>query len=400
MTQRSKPLVTIRHELPALERVAYLNTGSVGLLPRRTAQAIAAENERQLSEGRSNFKRFLEDYIQLLEGLRARVARLLGADADEIALTHHTTDGVNIAVWGLNWRPGDEIVTTTGEHEGGFMPVYAAARRFDLRLRVVDVGSGSEVTSREAADRVIAALSPRTRLAVVSHVMWRTGAVLPLAEIAAAAHRVGALVAVDGAQSAGALPVDVRHLGVDFYTVSGQKWLCGPEGTGALYVRRERLSELALTFAGYFSLSTYPAADHTGYFIPAPGARRFETSSVYWPALYGLNESLRWLEEEAGYDWIFERRRAITQRCREMLAELPGVTVHSPPDDSGLTTFSMAGLEPVAASNALADMGIIIRSLHDPERLRVSTAFFNNDDDLARLREGLFALRALRAKVT
>jgi L-cysteine/cystine lyase len=281
-------------------------------------------------------------------------------------------------------------MTTTAEHEGGFLPVYAAARRFGLGLRVVNVGDGAD-----AANRIADALSPRTRMVVVSHVLWKTGAVLPLADIAAAAHRVGALIVVDGAQSVGAIPVNVRALDVDVYTVSGQKWLCGPEGTGGLYVRRERIGELSPTFVGYSTLSMHPASDHTGYFMPAPGAHRYEVGTVYRPALYGLNESLRWLDETVGYAWIFERRRAITARCREVLAETPGVTPHSPPNaDAGLTTFSVDGLAPEPAFNALFDLGVSIRSLPDPARFRVSTHFFNDDDDLARLREGLLTLRA------
>jgi L-cysteine/cystine lyase len=387
----SERLAAARRELPVTERLAYLNTGTASPLPRGTAQAIAAEAERQLLEGRSNFKRFFEDYLRLFNDLRARFARLLGADEDEIALTHHTTEGMNIAVWGLNWQAGDEIVTTDAEHEGGFMPVYVAAQRLGLTLRVAEIGDG-----QDAAERVIAALSPRTRLVVVSHVLWKTGVVLPLADIAAAAHRLGALVAVDGAQAVGAIPVDVRGLGVDFYAAPGHKWLCGPEGTGVLYVRRERLSELAPTFAGFLTLKfdTHPVADQTGYFLPAPGARRYETSTLYWPALFGLSESLRWLEETLGYDWVFAHGHAITRRCREMLAAMPGVTVHSPPAAAGLTALSMAGLDPTKASTALAEMGVVIRPVPDPDRFRVSTAFFNSEDDLARLCEGLQSLAA------
>ncbi len=380
-------LTSIRQELPAVQRLAYLNTGSIGPLPRRAAQAIAAEAERQLLEGRVHSKQFIEESPRFLTALRARFARLLSADADEIALTRNTTEGMNIAVWGINWRMGDEIITTRTEHEGGYLPVYAAARRFGLSLRVVDIGERADPTA------LLAALTPRARLVVVSHVQWKTGAILPLAEVAQAAHRVGAWVAVDGAQSAGAIPIDVRASDVDFYAVSGQKWLCGPEGTGALYVRRERLSELAPTYVGYSTLAPYPAADNAGYFLPAPGAKRFECGTVYWPALYGLNESLRWLEEEVGYEWVFAQRRAVTERCREILAETPGVTIHSPPHEAGLTVFSVAGLEPMAASDALAEMGVMIRSVRDPDRLRVSTGFFNNEEDVFRLRDGLLKLR-------
>ena len=114
-----------------------------------------------------------------------------------------------------------------------------------------------------------------------------------------------------------------------------------------------------------------------------------------WPALYGLNESLRWLEEDVGHEWIFERGQAMTQKCRTMLAELPGVALLSPITAAGLTAFTVEGAAPQAASYALYDMGVVVRSLHNPECLRVSTAFFNDEADLARLREGLLALGAL-----
>ena len=115
-------VAAIRAELPVVERQVYLNSGTAGPLPRRTAAAIAAANERQLLDGRASFRPYIEEYFPLLADVRAGIARLLGAGAEEIALTHHTSEGMNIAVWGLNWQPGDEIVTTTEEHPGGLLP--------------------------------------------------------------------------------------------------------------------------------------------------------------------------------------------------------------------------------------------------------------------------------------
>lgn len=407
----SQRFCAVREQLPVTERYAYLNTGTAGPLPRRAVAAIAHWNERQALEGRADFTLYLQEYWPLLDDLRAHFAKLLGANADEIALTHHTTEGLNIVAWGLNWRPGDEIVTTSLEHEGGLLPVYAVVRRFGLTLRIVD--GGTYATKDEWADKIAAALSPRTRLVMVSHVSYQTGTVLPVQGIVEAAHRVGALVAVDGAQSAGAIPINVHEMNVDFYAVPGQKWLCGPEGVGALYVRRERLSELAPTFVGFASLRLLtdgafaPVIDLSGYFIPAPDARRYEVGTVYWPALFGMRESLRWLEE-LGYDWIYHQTQVITRRCRERLAELPGLALHSPDEHAGLTSFSLPGVHAQVAVKVLAERGVIIRTL--PYRtgtaalcpnsgtvpqhwLRVSTGFFNSEDDLARLCDGLRTLQ-------
>ncbi len=386
-------VAAVRRELPAAEGQVYLNSGTAGPLPRRTAEVIAAENARQLRAGRATIKTYFDEYLPMQATVRARFARLLGADVDEIALTHHTTEGMNIACWGLNWQPGDEIVTTSHEHEGGLLPAYAVARRFGVTLRVVDLDRGGE----DIAGAIAAAITSRTRLVVVSHVAFTTGAALPVAAIAAAAHRVGAYVAVDGAQSCGAIPVDVRDLDVDFYAVPGQKWLCGAEGVGALYVRRERIPELLPTFVGFSSIRDQESMDLSGYFMPAAGAARYEQGTLYWPGLFGMNESLRWLEEDAGWPWIYEQTAAITDRCRSMLGGLPGVTIHTPVPHGSLTAFSIAGLDPQATVTQLAERGIIIRAVPFYNWLRVSTAFFNTDEDLDRLHDALLDLRAAGA---
>jgi L-cysteine/cystine lyase len=375
-------------EFPAVGQKVYLNTGSVGPLSKRVFQAMQEVEERQLQEGRSDLRVYKEEFFPAREELRERFANLIGANSGEIALTHHTTEGMNIAVWGVNWRPGDEIVTTTLEHEAGLLPVYAAARRFGLSIKVVDLGLGEGAV----VDKIAAAISGRTRLVVISHVAYTTGAVLPLAEVVSVAHKMGALVAVDGAQSAGAIPVNVRDLGVDFYAMPGQKWLCGPEGMGALYLRHDRLDEIAPTFVGFFAMRDSDAMDLSGHFIPAPSAQRYETSTIYWPAVYGMREALRWFQDDLGLDWIFTSIDEITRHCREMLAAVPGGTVHSPENIAGLTTFSLDGREAEPIVYALAEKGVIIRRMREPTWMRVSTSFFNSRADLELLCEGLSAV--------
>jgi L-cysteine/cystine lyase len=384
----ARRLPAIREEFPVLSRVAYLNTGTAGPRGQPTAEAMGALAQRQLLDGRSNFHMYLNEYFPMAAELRGRFARVLGAVEDEVGLTHHTTEGMNIAVWGINWRPGDEVITTSGEHDGAWLPVYAAVRRYGLTLRVVDVGSDDA----ELLTGLTAALSPRTRLVVLSHVLYKTGAVLPLAEIARVTHQAGALLAVDGAQSGGAMPVNVRALGVDLYAIPGQKWLCGPEGMGAVYVRRERISEFLPTFVGGFGLRSFTDCDVSGFFMPAPGARRFEVGTIYWPAVAGMAASLRWIEDDLGLPAVYAQIAAITRRCREILAEVPGCTVHTPAQHAGLTAFSVDGLEPVATAQALAERGVVVRSVHDPDYLRVSTGFYNDESDLIRLRDALIDL--------
>lgn len=374
----------IRQELPATTYSVYLNTGSCGPLPRRTVAVLQTEAERELAAGRVDPKQ-REHHAALADDLRSRFARLLGARPDEIAFTRHTTDGMNIGIWGLNWQPGDALVTTAFEHQGGIVPAYLAAQRLGLTARVVDLGLGDG----DMVGRLEQAITSRTRLLSISHVSWMSGARMPLAEIAEMAHRHHVLVLVDAAQSAGAIPLNVRELDVDMLAVPGQKWLCGPEGVGAFYIRRDRLGEIAPTFSGFSSLASGEHMDYAGAFQLAPGARRYEVGTVYHPSLFAMRESLRWLEEEVGWDWAFARIASLTQRAMELLSQLAGVRIMTPSRQSGLVSFVIEGKAPPDVVAGLAQRGILIRSLPFVNWLRVSAGFYNTEEDLIRLRDAL-----------
>ncbi len=378
-------IATVRREAPATQANAYLNAGTNGPLSRYAAEAIAAANQNQLADGRIG-PGIYEKSLAISTELRSAFARLLGADDDEIALTHHTTDGMNIAVWGQKYREMDEIVTTSLEHPGGLVPVLVAAKRFGATVRVVPVEVSDDGPTTAA--KVLAAITARTRLVAVSHVSWKSGVVLPLHEIAERVHAVGGLLAVDGAQSAGAIAIDARALDVDYYACPGQKWLCGPDGVGALYVRRERIADTQQTFAGGRALRDGNAWDNSGNYLPGTTAQRFEVATVYKPALAGMLASLRWLER-LGYAAIYERIQALTAHCRETLSATPGVTVYTPAAQAGLTSFNIDGVDPVQASARLGEMGVLIRSVSNPDLLRASTSFYNDESDVEKLRRGI-----------
>ena len=210
---------------------------------------------------------------------------LVGADPGTTALTSSTTEGCNIVLAGLGLDAGDEIVTTTDEHFGLLGPLATSGARV--------------VVVEPDPDRILAAVTPRTRLIATSQVLWTTGAVLPVRELR---ERSGVPVLVDGAQSAGAIPVDVA--GMDFFTISGQKWLCGPDATGALVVTDpERLRVAA---PSYFSQTSY---ERDGSFEPREGAARFEQS---WWSPASLNGLLAALDQRPG--WALDhawRRRSV-----------------------------------------------------------------------------------------
>jgi L-cysteine/cystine lyase len=372
----------IRSQLPATEAAAYLNTGTHGPLPTRTNEVMAAAAAAELRDGRANMQAFM-DYRERAAALRGMLASALGADEAEIALARSTTEGMNMAVWGLDWKPGDVVVTTNVEHGGGLIPLYQLHRRYGVTIKFADATSGEP---DEVLAAMESAISPGVRLVVLSHVAYGTGALLPLREVAALAHERGALVLVDGAQSVGATEVDFHALGVDFYAFPGQKWLCGPEGTGGLYVRAAAMSQLQPTYVGF------GAVDHDKYrpnnpdsFEVIGAAASYEAGTFYRPAIRGLAASLSWLCEDIGLSVIYERIRGLREHCVERLGELDGVRLMAPASAlAGLVAFRHPDLDPAKCVAYLAEHRVSIRSIPDNGALRFSCGFYNTPDEIDR----------------
>ena len=383
-------LVAVRAGLPSLSAGIYLNTGSVGPLPAETAKAMADVAEYELTIGRAHPDYWLETLERMSEA-RAAVATIVGAGLDAIALMHSTTDGMNVATWAADWRPGDRAVTTTHEHAGGLGPLYALRDRSGIELAFADVGDGGDDERTLAAfDRAIV---PGTRLVSLSHVLWTTGAVLPVVTIAELAHSRGALVAVDGAQAAGAIPVDVAALGVDFYAVPGQKWLLGPEGMGGLWVAPGVLERARRTFAGHLSFASYDSAG-TGRL--QPDARRFEATTFHRSSIIGLARSIGWLAMYVGLEFVHRRGPALARHTAEALAGIPGVELVTPPARmASLVTFRIVGW---TSAEATAELGsrvfAVIRSIPPLDAVRASVGFFNSEDELDRFVDGVRLLAA------
>ncbi len=391
MTTTEK-ITLIRNSMPVTREKVYLNTGAVGPLSTITTEMLLQSQARELAEGRGTMAGF-QLLIETRTELRKAFADLVKASPQEIALTHHTTDGMNIVAHGLQWQPGDEIALTDCEHPGGFMPPFVLRQRQGVTLKFVKLDAAD--SPEEVLAKFEAALTPRTRLLVFSHVAWNTGLRLPLAEIVAMGHRRQVLSLVDGAQSAGAIPLDLPASGVDFYAMPGQKWLCGPEGTGALYVRQDRLSLLWPTFAGYATVGSTGAADMTGYFVPAKGATRYEVGTINRPTAGAMAANLTWLAETVGWSWIHVRIAHLAEYAYQALSRLSGVAVITPPGpQAGLITFNLEGYDPARVMTRLVEEEVILRFLTQPYALRISTGFYNTKEDIDRLISALEAILA------
>jgi L-cysteine/cystine lyase len=350
-----------------LARFAYLNAGTFGPLPQRTAAAMREVEERELAEGRAG-RAYFEALIADRAALRVALGGVVGAPPECIALTSSTTEGCNIVLRGLGIEEGDEVVTTDSEHPGLFGGLVTA--RAELRI--------AEIRRRpaaEALDAIEAQITSKTRLIALSHVSWHTGAVLPIRELATR----GIPLLVDGAQSAGAIPVDVRELGCDFYTVSGQKWLLGPAATGGLYVREDRLDDCRVAAPSYVSWQ------HPEYEL-VEGAPRYEGFIASASSVAGLLASIAFADETGGERFAYAR--AMTERCRELLAERGEEVVTAP--EQG-TLVSWRADDPAELVARLGEQDVVVRDLPGTGWVRASCGFWTSEDDLERLVQGVAA---------
>ena len=348
----------LRAQFPVLERVAYLNAGTNGPVPRRAFDAAEASLREQLEQGRSN-KAWFEHQVERIDGLRERVGALFAATAADVAITGSTTDGINSVLHAVDIQPGDEILTSDEEHPGVLGPLATARDTRGARVRVVPFAD------------LPGEVGPDTRFVVCSHVSWATGRMMDSGPLKAS----DAIVALDGAQGLGAVPLDMRELGCHFYAASGQKWLCGPGGMGYMYAHPDVVAGLPAPWPGYHVLE-----DPERGLDPAlwPDARRFGTGFPVPHHVEWAHASLDVLEGPGLYGGI-ERADLFAQ----MLSDR-GVAV-APRGSSTLVSFEAP--DPVAFTERAAADGIVVRAIPGRALARASVGAWNTPEELERLAE-------------
>jgi L-cysteine/cystine lyase len=375
----------LRAELPATAAGIFMNAGTCGPIPVTAARAAAEVAEHELTVGRAHRDAYDELLLRMDEA-RASIAAIVGTSFDRVAMTHSTTEGMCLAVDAVAWRRGDRIVTTDNEHPGITAPLAMLRDRVGVEIDVVAVGDGGD------EDRVVAgieaAIRRETRLVAVSHVLWTTGAILPAARIVEVAHAQGVPVALDGAQAAGAIPLDVDAIGAEFYALPGQKWLLGPEGTGALAVSREALGWAEPSFAGFFSSATPYSVGRDHLWADA---RRFESAGFNKPSIVALARSTGWLSMYVGLPWSHARAAALARDAAERLARIPGVTVATPRSNAAtLVSFSVRGWGAQAVVDELGRrIFLIARAIPGTGLLRLSVGWWNTEDEVGRVADAV-----------
>lgn len=344
------------------DRLSYMNAGTEGPIPRRAVEAVNQRIAYEAEHGRCG-RPYFDELMDLAGRLRAGYAEILQCEAANVALTGSTTDGVNTVIAGLDLRPGDEVLTSDEEHPGVLAPLGRARRRQGISVRLAPF------------TRIAEEVSSHTRLVACSHVSWVGGKVVD----AAALRATGVPFLLDGAQGIGAVAVDVAELGCDYYAASGQKWLCGPEGSGTLFVRPDRLEELLVPWPGYGSLADPEQALE---FEVAPGAGRLDHGFPMAMRSAWALASLAVLGE-AGWDWIYERAASLAAALATRLRER-GLDVQ-PRGRSTLVSWKTD--DAAAEVERLRAEQIVVRSIPSFGLVRASVGAWCSEEEIARLAE-------------
>lgn len=391
MTIHASNIETVRQRLraamPATHKWAYFDHAAMSPLPRPTADAIQTWLQEAVEIGNPIWP----DWVKQVEAMRADAARLIGAQDEEIALVGNTTAGIGLVAEGIDWRPGDNVVTLADEFPSNVYPWFNLSSRGVETRRVP-----TDVSGRLDIDRLAEACDSRTRVVSVSWIGFATGYRHDIGRIASVVHERDALLFVDAIQGLGAFPLDVNQMGIDFLAADGHKWLLGPEGAGIAYIRREHLDRLRPFGVGWHSVPSTQDFTHIELNL-RPAAARYEGGSQNNAGMLALGASLKLLMD-CGIDAVAASILDFTDRACDRLAAIGAKIVSDRRPDhregqqrSGIVSFELPGRDPLAVKRHALRQDVVFGCRAG--RLRISPHAYNNDDDLDRLVEALVSFR-------
>ena len=360
----------------------YLNTGGLGPDSEPVLSAVEA-TMRQLQE-------HSETGHHLIEPARVTLAGFLGAQTDEICFTRNATESNSIIAAGLDLHAGDEVIFESHAHPGGSFPWFNQVKQRGVVVRLFEPHGGTPAGNVERIQELI---SPRTKVIQLSHLTCTTGEVLPVREVAKLARARGIWSHVDGAQSAGMIPVDMKTLGCDSYAISGHKWLGGPHGTGVLFLRRSQLEAVAPTGIGAYSGDLPRLPGELKY---KPGAVRHEYGTRNAGAIVGLAEAVR-LQQSIGPDRIAAYGRELATMLMDGFKGLTGIETLTPSHDEMRGSIVTIRHQRANASKLfgylLQEHRLRCRPVTELglEAVRISTHVFNSHADCERVIAGVTA---------
>ena len=385
----------LRSLCPALQNKTYFNYGGQGPLPSSSLEAITASWSRiqELGPFTADVWPFIGTEVN---STRRLLAQCCGVPPHRLALTENVTSGCVLPLWGLPFTEGDRLLIGDCEHPGVVSACVELARRQNLAIDVLPVKHlrGDQAHCDAAVlEAITQSLTPRTRLVVLSHLLWNTGQVMPIAAVADQLnqHPQQPFLLVDAAQSFGQLPIEDAASAADIYAFTGHKWACGPEGLGGVALSERVLAEAAPTVIGWRSLRDESKANLNGSDLFHHDSRRFEVATSCVPLMAGLRCSLQLLEEQGSAQQRWERIRTLSDSLWQALQKLEGVTpLLDVAPASGLVSFQVdSDMTPAERVKHLGTKGLWIRDLADPSCLRACTHVMTTASELAELEAAL-----------
>ncbi|NJM27328.1 MAG: aminotransferase class V-fold PLP-dependent enzyme [Pseudanabaena sp. RU_4_16] len=374
-------ILTHRSYYPALKNRTYFNYGGQGPMCQTALERIAQNYQHIESLG--SFSAAANAWgVEEAERLREAIATEFNVKVQTITLTEDTTVGCNIALWSINWQQGDRLLLSDCEHPGIIAIATQLQSRFGIEFSYFPLQQTLNGSDRDVIEAISTHLHPRTRMVMLSHICWNTGQVLPLKQIAQACHQHGILVAVDAAQSAGAVPLDLADLEADFYAFTGHKWWCGPLGVGGLYIRPEIFDRALPTFIGWRGITACkPNVEWQ------QNGQKFEVASSAYPLYGALREAIAHANQWGNQRERYERMCKLSGILWQKLAAIPQLAcLRANPPQAGLVAFTIVGKSPVAVMHKLeCEHQILIRSIPDPDCLRASVHYLTVEDEIDRL---------------
>ncbi len=368
-----------RDAFPALANKSYFNYGGQGPMPQSAIDAVAQAHIKiqQLGPFGNAVYPWLE---KEMASARHAIASELNVSSDTITLTENVTVGCNIAMWGINWQPGDHLLLTDCEHHAIVAIANAIAKRFNVEVTTCPI-----LHSPNPVETISQHLQPNTRLVVVSHILWNNGQVLEVDKIAEICSSNQTKLLVDAAQSVGMMPLDLNLLAVDFYAFTGHKWLCGAAGLGGLYVRPEAKSSLLATFVGWRSVTTDNQGQPQDWHSDG---RSYEIATSDFPLLLGLREAIayhnNWGNAEVRYQQILKNSEYLWQK----LQSIPQIQcLLSSPPQSGLVSFQLASQQGTSGElvKFLESQAIFARTIAHPDCVRACVHYFTTESEIDEL---------------
>lgn len=380
----SSGLLEHRQQFSGLNNKTYFNFGGQGTMPDVALAAIIDTHKyiQQVGPFSGSINTWLTAKVATL---RQAIASELQTPPETITLTENVTAGCNIALWGIEWQSGEQILMTDCEHPGIIATVNEIARRFGVEVAICPImatlNQGDPVAVIESY------LTPNTRMVVLSHLLWNTGQVLPLKEITQVCHDYPASktirVMVDAAQSVGLLPLHLPDLGVDYYAFTGHKWLCGPAGVGGLYVSPAAFDELQPTFIGWRGVEI----DSQGKPIAwKQDGSKYEVATTAYPEYEGLNQAIALHQTYGDSQTRYQRICELSQYLWKQLQTLAGVTcLKQTPPEAGLVSFQVAGVAHPKLVAQLEQQGFLLRTIADPDCIRACVHYLTLTEECDRL---------------